>query len=274
MKKLVSVLLCALLLTACMSLFAFAEGESAFVYVSVANKGALVVTYEKVTVIDIDDDNKLTINDALYAVHKAKYQGGADAGYNYYETEQYGLSIGKLWGDTSGCFGYYLNNASAWSLSDEIKNGDYVYAFVYSDSEYWSDSYTYFDKATVNANVGEEITLTLSKMGYDENWNTVTEPLTDAFITINGQKSESKPDKDGKVTIKLEASGTDIISAVSDSSYIVPPVCTISVTAKSESNDNVVQPGDNSMTVWFVVLATISLCIAFTVANKMKNNEF
>ena len=275
MKKLVSIILCAFLLTSCMSLFAFAEGESIEVYVSISNKGALAVAYEKVTVTDIDDDNKLTINDALYAIHKAKYQGGVDAGYSYFETEQYGLSIGTLWGDKSGCFGYYLNNASAWSLSDEVKNGDYVYGFVYSDTEYWSDSYSFFEKTTLTANAGEEITLTLSKTGYDENWNTVTEPLTDATITVNGQKTEIKTDKDGKAVIKIDASGNYTISAVADSGYIVPPVCMASVTAKSEQpNNNDVKPSDNSMNIWFILLASVSFFFALTVSLKMRKNEF
>ncbi len=84
MKKLFSVALTLLMLIGCISLTAFAEENktlSADVYVTIADKGTLVVTQEKITVTDIDEDKTLTINDALFCAHKAKYDGGADAGY-------------------------------------------------------------------------------------------------------------------------------------------------------------------------------------------------
>ena len=59
---------------------AFAAEEPVTVYVTIAN-GSLVMTQEPVTVTDIDKDGSLTINDALYLAHEAKYQGGAAAGY-------------------------------------------------------------------------------------------------------------------------------------------------------------------------------------------------
>lgn len=271
MKKILSLLLACFLISACLTVCAVAEtNESKTVYVSISDKGNLVAANVRVTATDIDDDGKITINDALYALHEAKYQGGAKQGYSYYKTEQYGLSIGTLWGDKSGCFGYYLNDASAWSLSDEMNDGDRVYAFVYSDTEYWSDSYTFFDKASVSAVAGSEIELTLYKSGYDENWNTVTEPLANASITINGASTDYVTDKDGKVTIKADKAGTLVISAVCENVIIVPPVCVASITSDSDK----VNPGDNENNIVFVLIAISAVTAMAVFAKKTRRNEF
>ena len=126
MKKLFSVMLSFVVIIGCLSITSFADETSATVYVSIANKGQLVAAQTKVKVTDIDGDNALTVNDALYATHEAVYPSGAKEGYSYYIHKDYGLSIGKLWGDTSGNFGYYINNSSCWSLADPVKNGDYL----------------------------------------------------------------------------------------------------------------------------------------------------
>ncbi|MBQ3005033.1 MAG: hypothetical protein IJD88_03795 [Clostridia bacterium] len=75
MKKLFSVMLAFLMVMGCMSITSFADDVSATVYVSIANKGQLVTGQTKVTVTDIDGDNALTVNDALYAAHEAVYPG-------------------------------------------------------------------------------------------------------------------------------------------------------------------------------------------------------
>ena len=224
MKKLLSLTLALLMLFGSM-ITAFAASESATVYVSVSNKGELVVAQQRVNVTDVDGDNALTVNDALYAVHKAKYKGGADAGYSYYIHKDYGLSLGKLWGDSSGNFGYYLNNSSCWSLADAVKDGDYLNAFVYSDGKYFSDVYCFFETNTVNAEKGEEIALTLKGAGYDAMWNPVTVPVKGATITVNGTATDVKTDANGNATISIEKNGTYVISAVSSSQTLVPPVC-------------------------------------------------
>ena len=148
-KKLITVLALALILTAIgANNRTLAEDLSAKVLVSIAN-GTLVLAAEEITVTDVDNDGALTINDALYAAHEAKFDGGAAAGYGSASTE-YGLSMTKLWGvENGGSYGYMVNNASAWSLADPVKTGDHVYAFVYTDTTGFSDSYSYFDKVSI-----------------------------------------------------------------------------------------------------------------------------
>lgn len=229
MKKLFSAMLALLMILGCMSITAFADDVSATVYVSIANKGQLVASQTKVTVTDIDGDNTLTVNDALYAAHEAVYSGGAKEGYSYYTHKDYGLSIGKLWGDTSGNFGYYINNSSCWSLADTVKNGDYLNAFVYSDSKNYSDKYCFFSNFTVTANANSDIELTLSSAGYDADWNPVTLPVANAEITVDGKSTGIKTDANGMATIQISSTGSHIISASSATEILVPPVCTAQI---------------------------------------------
>lgn len=229
MKKILSVMLAFLMFSGCLSVSAFADNESATVYVSISDKGQLVAAQTEVTVTDIDSDGKLTVNDALYAAHKAVYPGGADKGYGYYTHKEYGLSIGKLWGDTSGNFGYCINNAACWSLADPIKNGDYLNAYVYSDGKTYSDKFCFFSSYTVSADANSDIELTLSKTGYDASWNTVTLPVANAEITVDGKATGIKTDANGKATIQISGAGSHVISAVSASETLVPPVCTAQI---------------------------------------------
>lgn len=229
MKKFFSVMFAFLMIIGCISITSFADNASATVYVSIANKGQLVAAQTKVAVTDIDGDNTLTVNDALYAAHNAAYPGGAKEGYSYYTHKDYGLSISKLWGDSSGNFGYYINNSSCWSLADPVKNGDYLNAFIYSDSKNYSDKYCFFNSYTVTADANSDIELTLSGAGYDASWNPVTLPVANAEITVDGKATGVKTDANGKATIQISGAGEHIISAISASETLVPPVCTAQI---------------------------------------------
>ncbi len=198
------------------------------VFVTVSNAGSLVVTQEPVKVTDADNDGKLTINDALILVHTLKHADGASAFAA--ATGDYGLFVTKLWGVDTSAVGYYLNNASAWSLADEVKDGDNLVAWIYADATGYSDKYCYFDVDTKNASAGTAFTLTLTGMGYDASWNLVPAPLANATITVNGVATSVKTDAEGKAVITLTDAGKAVISATSDST-IVPPVCVVTVAA-------------------------------------------
>ncbi len=240
MKKVLSLTIALLMLIGMFSINAFAADTTpaadATVYVTIANKGSLVAVQEAVTVKDNNSDGVLTIDEALYAAHEAKYEGGATAGYESYTHAEYGLSLKKLWGDTSGSFGYYVNNASAWSLADEVKEGDYVNAFVYADGTAWSDQYTFFDKNTATLAQNGEVSLTLSGAGYDAEYNPITVPVADATITLNGEATTYKTDAEGKVTVKIENAGKVVISATSEAATLVPPVCVATVSTTATAN--------------------------------------
>lgn len=222
MKK-TSILLLALTVLLCTLQFsAAAEATTVTVTISVAGKTTLHAL--EVTVTDADGDGALTVSDALYAAHQAAYEGGAEAGYNAYIHKDYGLSLGKLWGDASGNFGYYVNHASAWGLSDPVKDGDVVDAFVYADGKYFFDQYTFFETSLE----GGVVSLTLLGAGYDENWNPVTSPVAGAVITVNGKAMEIVTDENGKATLTL-AEGEHLVSATLAGKTIVPPAVRVNV---------------------------------------------
>jgi len=224
MKKVCSVLLVMIIVLSLSVSGAFAEGSSADVIVTIISEtGAPAVAAEPITVADTDKDGALTINDALYTAHEMFYENGAAAGYATSVT-QYGLGITKLWGSTSGSYGYYVNNASAWNLSDPIQTGDYIAAFVYTDSIGWSDHYSYFDRAADEITAGEAFTLTYSEAGYDDEWNPVVLPVKGAVITVDGIATEFKTDDEGKTTITLNENGYHIVSATVEGKLLITPV--------------------------------------------------
>lgn len=195
------------------------------VFVSVASEGALVFG-NYMTVIDMDKDGALTISDAIACAHLAGFEGGNEAGYATAETE-YGLSVTKLWGiENGGSYGFYLNNAYVDSLLAPLTEGDVVSAFSYADLTGWSDAFCYFDKITAESD--GEITLTLTYLAFDENYNTVPTPVNGAKITVDGAETEFVTDENGSVTITAE-NGEHVVSAISDTMTLVPPVCIITV---------------------------------------------
>lgn len=232
MKKCIASVAAVLLACAALpSLPAFAA-DSADVYVTIADAaGKLALTQEKITVTDTDGDGALTINDALYLAHEAKYDGGAAAGFATAEST-YGLSLAKLWGtENGGSYGYYVNHSAAMGMTDPITDGDYLDAFVYTDTTGWSDAYTWFNVRTASAQAGEELELQLTYAGFTPEWVPVELPVSGAVITIDGVETAFVTDADGKVTVTLDTPGEKVISAKSASQTLVPPALLVSVSA-------------------------------------------
>ncbi|MDY3287352.1 MAG: S-layer homology domain-containing protein [Eubacteriales bacterium] len=210
------------------------SANSARVFVTIADAGSFVLVEHPVIVSDVDGDGVLTICDALAAVHDDAFEGGAKAGFAYAETE-YGLSLTKLWGvENGGSYGYYINDASAFSLGDEIHADDRIYAYTYADLTAWSDAYTYFDTAAASVEAGSDLTLTLTVLGYDADWNLVASPFEGAVITVNGEATDVVTDKDGRAVLTFADADSFVVSAASETSVIVPPVCIVEVTAAAE----------------------------------------
>lgn len=197
------------------------EEKGPFVYVTVADEnGEIVARYEKVAYTE-----GMTIDAALSALHADKCEGG------YASAEStYGLSMTKLWGvENGGSYGYYVNNASPISLADTLSENDHVYAFVYTDTTTFSDTYAFFASPTAEVNAGESLALTLSSAGYDANWSPVTLPVEGAKIAIDGAATSYVTDADGKVTLTFDKAGTYVITATSDTMTLVPPFVIVTV---------------------------------------------
>lgn len=213
MKK-IAVILSVLMLAVCFT--GCKKEDGAKVFVAVTN--GEIMTAGDVKLTDTDGDGKLTVADALYEAHEEHFDGGAAAGFKAENTD-YGLSLALLWGvDNGGAYGYYHNNESAMSLADEVKDGDSVCAYIYQDTQTWSDMYTYFD---VNAQDGK-LELTLNASTFDESFAPVTAPVGGAVITVNGEKTDAVTDENGRAQISVSAG--DTVSAVYSDAVIVPPV--------------------------------------------------
>ena len=208
--------------------------EAVEINTSIAFKGELKVVYEAITVGDEDNDGVLTINDALIETHKQFAPNGVD---DYaYEQSQWGLSVAKLWGDTSYEFGYYLNDEMAMSAGDPIDEGDDLYAWVYKKAYPDSEAYSYFDEKEIEGVEGEEVELLLNyNSGWDENYNPVFAPLAGASVGYynDGAFVElGKTNAEGAVTFEAPA-GEFVVTAVGpEGTEIIPPYCVLKTESK------------------------------------------
>ena len=266
MKKIISVLFCMLFALSLFGFSAFATPTPQSVYVSISDeKGELVLAYAPVVMNDEDGDGTLTVNDALIGAHKEYYKDGA-AGFASEETA-YGCSITKLWGFAEGsAYGYYVNDSSVMSCYDPIQAGDHIKAFVYIDTESFSDLYCFFDQTTVSAEINDTITLTLYANSYDANWNVIKNPVSGAEILIDGKASGIMTDENGKAAISVKTWRNFKVSAKSDSQTIVAPVCL--VTVGGENTNHMLL----AMTVLSVV-AIAGIVIAVAIVVKKRRNH-
>ena len=215
-----------------MPVLSYAESaQSAEVYCTISCKGELVVADKAITVTDVNKNGKLDIDDTLTIAHKQYYPG--ENGYES-EVKDWGLSITKLWGDTSGWFMFYDNNQMVMSdLSYEVKTGDLLTAFTYSDQDEHSDKYTFFDQQNLVVKKGESVTLTMSASYWDENFSPVTTVYSGATVFCrNGEDTVNlgTTDEEGKITFPVNEEGIYEVSAIAaDSDFIVKPICLINV---------------------------------------------
>lgn len=231
------------------------------VYVTVAKDGGVVMVQRKITAADINHNGVFDVDDVLYAAHETGYTGGAAAGYSSYESS-WGLSIGMLWGDTSGSFGYWLNNGSCWSLEDVVADGDHLVAFVYQDSAAWSDAYAGFEKFDYTAEEESPLTVRLDIAGYDDAWNTVFTPHSGAAVTVldaDGKAVEAAvtDNGDGTYTVTLLSAGTYYLVAADSDPLMVPAVCAVTISPKSP------ETGDGSgIALYGTAIAVSALALA------------
>lgn len=255
MKRIISIIVASVIISATIALGVSAD--DAKVFVTIAN-GDLVAA-EEISLSDTDGDGKLTVNDALTLLH-------AEKGKEFEaKNGEFGLYITKLWGVETSSVGYTVNNAFAMSLTDEVKDGDHVAAYIYTDPAF-SDKYSYFDSVQLSKKADEEFTLTLSGLGYDDNWQTVVAPVSGADIYVDGVKTSYKTDENGKVTLSIADGGRHIISAKSESVLLVPPVCEVTVVA------NAPKTGDS--TAIALVISTLALAaVSVSVGIRRRDNE-
>lgn len=217
---------------------------SADVTVTMVDKGEIAVGKDEnetlmaevpVHAVDLNADGKIDVDETFKAMHETYCPGGYESGI---QAGYVGVSVQKLWGDTSGNFGYYVNDKSSWSASDEVKSGDSIKALLYKGTYPALDIYSYFSTNKCNAAVGKEVTLSLKAYEFDENYNPVEKAYAGATLgTVSADGtftafSNAVTDKDGKAAISFDKAGTYVVSAKAPEgeSVLVSPVCIVTVT--------------------------------------------
>ena len=243
MKKRILAFLLAVVMTVGLVPMGALATDSITVYVTISNKGVLAADkngdpmgYRDVTVTDQDDDGKLTIYDAYTTAH-SQY---CDSDFKLNGT---GL-VGQLWGDHSGNFLTFVNNAGISGTSSlkeqEIEDGAHLVGAILSDTSNWSDYISFFDSLTKTVSVGNEVTLTLEgragmswtgEGGPDAALSGLSVGTWDngRFSAIDGKTT----DANGQVTLSFDTAGTYYVTAsgtVSGFAPIIAPICVVTVT--------------------------------------------
>ena len=203
---------------------AYAEETSeteTVIYLTISNKGvfatdndSMPMANKKLIVEDIDNDGKVTVDEALVAAHKAfNSEDGYSAPNGY---------VSKLWGVESTNNLFFVNDVGIpyGVAKDTVANGDRLVASINKDNVYYADWYTYFDETEKSVDVGEEFILSLNGfygMAYTDE-EKVSVPLNGisvgiwkdgAFDTIEDKVT----DDEGKIILSFEEEGTYYITA-------------------------------------------------------------
>lgn len=217
----------------------FNDADPIEVNIAISDKGTLVVPKKTVTVMDLDHSGDFNVDEVLIATHETFYEGGAAAGYASADLGN-GLSITKLWGDTSEFFGYLNNNEWCWDLDDIVKENDYVVAFLYQDTRYYADAYARFEQDGYTALAETYANVALKKTGYDAYWNTIWLDHGGATIKVydeNFKEIESynvTDNGDGTYAVKVKAVGEYTLVAYDNAAPIVPAICSLTVTENTD----------------------------------------
>ena len=135
--------------------------------ITVNQKGVLASTKDgeaafnlPLTVVDLDGDDKFSLDEALKAAHKA-YKTEAD-----YEAAQPGayFTVSKFWGEATSNLLFLINETARSSSVNEtyLEANDQIYASINKDDKYYSDVYCKFDITEKTVLPKEAFTLTLT----------------------------------------------------------------------------------------------------------------
>ena len=127
-----------------------------------------------------------------------------------------------------------------------VQDGDYVAAFIYTDTKTFTDTYSFFDVKTAELSESAELTLTLSVNGYEDdgqgNWLPALNPVANAELTVDGEPTGVVTDADGKATITFDKNGKFLVSATSANLLLVPSVCLVTVSCFEEATPDEADP--------------------------------
>lgn len=217
------------------------SGEN--VFVSIANRGGVELSFAPVKASDRNGDGTVDVNEVLYAAHEKYFDGGA-AGYETADGD-YGAYITKLWGVESTNLGYFVDNKMAMGLSEPVAEGGHVYAYINANSYPDNDAYSYFENPTVKTSSYAKTTVKLiAQNGYDENWSPKFEGYDKAELKAYTAdlKTEAEGFKvtssgSGEYVVSFAKAGEYRIVATAKNNAIVPAVCSVSVDQTNAFSD-------------------------------------
>ncbi len=239
-KRLLSIVLALAVIFCSMSVCAYGDTDIT-VYLSISRYGELVQSIDGEVMayvpVALNGDESHNLDDVFKAAHRLYYPQGED-GYASSEGD-WGLGIDMLWGDTSGNFGYQVNagQETVMGLDHPVEDRDYIDVCIYRNLYPDTESYSRFDIQRGESVIDEEFTLALSSAsGYDESWNAIYSPCSDATIFVNGNETDYTTDDNGEVTLSFSEPGTYIVTAkktktVDDKTMpdITAPVCLMEI---------------------------------------------
>ncbi|MBQ4518288.1 MAG: S-layer homology domain-containing protein [Clostridia bacterium] len=246
-KRMIAMLVLVMLFLGAFPVMAMEEAEGVSVYVTMSVEGTIAESKsgEAMACVPVllQGKEEYTLDDVFTALHAEYYTDGTE-GYAS-SVGKWGLSIDKLWGDTSKKYGYQVNGGveTVSGLGFMVEDGDYIDACIYENFYPNTEGYAAFDKMTTKVETGEALDITLTYVsGYDENRNTVISPCEGAIITVDGIETDVVTDENGQATITLEQTGDFIISAKKSKTLengtvvaaITAPVCVATVTLPPE----------------------------------------
>ena len=254
--------------------------NSITVYVTISDKGALAegtdgspMGYRAITVTDWDEDNELTIYDAYTAAHKQFCQ-------SEFSLNGSGL-VGQLWGDRSGAFLTFVNNAgiSGTPLNEQpISEGAHLVGAILSDTSLWSDHYSFFSILSKTVQKNSEFELSLKSFpGMSGGASQVASGVS--IGTWSGgsftEIPEKSTDNNGVVSLSFDTPGIYCVTAsgiVKDDVYdwgtgasvqkncpIIAPVCIVTVTEEGKTDAEYVAEDIEALSVTYTNGQNITL---------------
>ncbi len=248
-KKLLSVLLVFVMTVSVFHGYAAKAADTVKVTLRLEQDNKTLVTPVEVTLTDEDKKDygiglsteTLTPLHALAKYLTEKKGATTETMKNYImaREESYGLKLngisidGKSDGSASsdGLDGvswmYTVNNTDpgVGMGSYSLKNNDAVtiYGLWYSDNV--KTNYSYFENSTVNTTVSTKTPVSLKGLGYDENYNLIVKPISNATVVAAKYENEAstatkdnavataQTDDNGVATLSFDEAGTYVLSA-------------------------------------------------------------
>lgn len=266
-------------LAVCIPAFAVPLLSPINVTVSIIDAGTYKVTKKSISVGDENLDGDIDIDDALYKAHELYYTGGAAQGYASADG-QYGRYIAKLWGNTTGAFGYDVNHKGAKSLDGKLAEGDVICAYIYTDQTTWSDIYTYFEPTSYTGVAGTPVTLTVKAIVIDpQNWQPKTVALDGITVMFNGKSYLT--DTNGQVKVNADAAGTYLAQTMTNNTLTIVPDITeialsaapVTTTAPTRTNKNPKTQDSNTEISVIFAISILSIAGAAIVNEKRSKAE-